>query len=194
MSEDGRRRSISPPYPRLYVSVAQVAEAKRSERSEPGPGPAPACRFPRVLVTRRLASFRSVTAALQERNCGAQQIAWAIVQAYRVSIGGMQGLSLELYGSVSHHSYLVRVGPTHRSIEHAICRVGRSDRRAGAASSFLVYRYSNGCECGFQFFALPFRHEMSRLGIPADVARQVSHPRCSEKVQIKPENFIGPGD
>ena len=63
--------------------------------------------------------------------------------------------------------------------------------RAGAASSFLVYRYSNGGECGFQFFALPFRHEMSRLGIPADIARQVFHPRCSEKVQIKPENFIG---
>ncbi len=66
--------------------------------------------------------------------------------------------------------------------------------RAGAASSFLVYRYSNGGECGFQFFALPFRHEMSRLGIPADVARQVFHPRCSENVQIKPENFIGHDD
>jgi len=26
--------------------------------------------------------------------------------------------------------YLARVGPTHRSIEHAIARVGRSDRRA----------------------------------------------------------------
>jgi hypothetical protein len=65
---------------------------------------------------------------------------------------------------------------------------------AGAASSFLVYRYSNGGECGFQFFALPFRHEMSRLGTPADVARQVFHPRCSEKVQIKPENFIGHDD
>src|SRR5271157_5892131 len=66
--------------------------------------------------------------------------------------------------------------------------------RAGAATTFLVYRYSNGGECGFQFFALPFQHEMSRLGIPADVARQVFHPRRSEKVQIKPENFIGHGD
>src|SRR5208337_2672592 len=75
-------------------------------------------------------------------------------------------------------------------------RMRRSIRptRAGAASSFLVYRNSNGGECGFQFFALPFRHEMSGLGIPADVARQVFHPRCSENVQIKPENFIGHGE
>ncbi len=71
------------------------------------------------------------TAALQPRVCGTQQIASANVHLYCVWIGTHECLTPGIVRPSESPSFpLAHVGPTHRSIEHAIGRVGRCDRRA----------------------------------------------------------------
>jgi len=96
-----------------------------------------------------------------------------------------QTASCSMPKRVSVSTGFARPSLTLRACHPKCCRITHGD---------IVYRYSNGGECGFQFFAFPIRHEMSRLRIPADAAPQVFHPPCSEKIQIKPENFMGHDD